>query len=116
MNRRARAHQKGINAERYCAAWLTLKGYRILGCRVRTVAGEVDIVARRGKTLVLVEVKARADTSKAIESVTPQKRQRLAGAANALLAMPEMTCRRGDAAPNIRFDIMTVAPWRLPHH
>src|SRR3546814_11452262 len=45
------------------AWWLRLKGYRILGQRVRCARGEIDLVARRGRTVAFVEVKWRADST-----------------------------------------------------
>jgi putative endonuclease len=110
MNRRLRAHRFGLAAEWMCAALLMLKGYRVLGLRIRTPVGEVDIAARKGDTLVVVEVKARRSEELALESVTYHKRARLMRAAEALrLRFPGET-------PNMRFDVMTVLPWRLPRH
>ena len=58
MNRAA-AEARGRKAERRAAWWLRLHGWRILGERLRVPAGEVDLVARRGKTLAFIEVKWR---------------------------------------------------------
>ena len=62
-DRRARrtAYLFGQKAETLAALWLRLKGYRILARRFRAPPGEIDLVARRGRVLALVEVKARAD-------------------------------------------------------
>ena len=57
---RAQAEQRGRQGERIAAWWLRLKGWQIVGRRMRTRAGEVDLVARRGAMLAFVEVKARA--------------------------------------------------------
>jgi hypothetical protein len=53
------AFRTGISAESRAAAFLIAKGFRILARRYRTPVGEIDIVARRRKLLVFVEVKAR---------------------------------------------------------
>ncbi len=52
-------------AETRCALGLRLRGYRVLARRYKVPVGEVDIVARRGRTLVFVEVKARATVGRA---------------------------------------------------
>ena len=53
------AHRLGLRAEMLAAMLLRLKGYRILAQRLKTPAGEIDMVARRGRSLAIVEVKAR---------------------------------------------------------
>jgi len=114
--RRTRRHERHpppahLAAETVCVAWLRLHGYRIIGRRLRTPVGEIDVVARRRHTLAIVEVKARADTRCALESVSARQRHRLVQAAQWLIAArPEL------AALNIRFDVMAVAPWRIPHY
>lgn len=118
-NKRLRAHRLGHHAEWLCAAWLRLKGYRVLGLRVRTAGGEIDIVARRREMLVIVEVKARGGVHAerdALESVTAVKRARLARAAEALFASPgEIACGAGALPPNIRFDVMAVRGLHIRH-
>ena len=60
MNRQE-AERRGRRAENLASLYLRLKGWRILARRARVPGGEVDIVARRGRTLAFVEVKARGD-------------------------------------------------------
>ncbi len=108
---RARAEDYGRYAEWLCRLVLRLKGYRILVSRLRTPMGEIDIVARRGDTLAVVEVKARGDWLAASEAVSARQRGRLARAAHAFLAAhPQYN---GLA---LRFDVMLVTPWSLPRH
>ena len=57
---RVAAFRTGLSAEARAAAFLTVKGYRILAKRFRTPYGEIDLVARRRNVVVFVEVKARA--------------------------------------------------------
>ncbi|HYI48795.1 MAG TPA: YraN family protein [Allosphingosinicella sp.] len=109
MNRR-RAERGGRRAERIAAWWLRLKGWRILAIRARTPVGEVDIVARRGRTLAFIEVKARAKASNADWALDDYRLRRVMRAAEALLAR---YTREGDT---IRIDAMIVTPWRLPRH
>ncbi len=58
--KRQEAERRGRGAETLACWYLRLKGWRILARRARVPGGEVDIVARRGRTLAFVEVKARA--------------------------------------------------------
>ena len=109
--RRQRAFRKGRLAESLCALTLMLRGYRIVARRLRSPVGEIDILARRGKTLAIVEVKARATQEAAAESVGGRQRARLIQAARWLIAgRPEF------ADLEIRFDAMLVSPWRMPKH
>jgi putative endonuclease len=108
---RQAAFRLGLSAETRAAAYLMAKGYRIAARRWKTPVGEVDIVARRGKTLLFVEVKARARLDYAAESVTPRMKARIIGAAEAWLA-----AHPDDAACAISFDVILVAPRRLPQH
>jgi putative endonuclease len=108
---RRRAFRSGRTAEALCAWALRLKGYRILARNWRTPAGEADIVARRGRVLAFVEVKARASHAAGIEAVSPRQRRRVRRAAELFLAAhPRL------AALDMRFDIMTIAPGRWPTH
>src|SRR3546814_18420685 len=66
------------------AWWLRLKGYRILGQRVRCARGEIDLVARRGRTVAFVEVKRRADRTSAAWAVEERALRRVVSAAGLL--------------------------------
>jgi len=111
MRDRRAAERAGKRAERIAALLLRLKGYRILARGLRSRVGELDIVARRGGVLAIVEVKTRADEAEALEAVTPRQRRRLARAAQAFHArLPDA------AALTIRFDVALVVPRRLPRH
>ena len=105
------AFRFGLSAESRAAAYLIAKGYRIVARRWRSPIGEVDIVARRRRTLIFVEVKARERLDDAAEAVVPRQQRRIIGAAKAWLAShPE------DADRDIRFDVVLVAPKSLPRH
>jgi putative endonuclease len=108
---RVAAFRTGLSAEGRAAAYLILKGYRILARRFRSPYGEIDIVARRRNLLAFVEVKARASLDEAAYAVTPRQQQRIIEAAQAwLMAHPE------HADFDLRFDAMLIAPRRLPRH
>ncbi len=105
------AFRLGISAESRAAALLVAKGFRILARRWRSPVGEIDIVARRRRLLVFVEVKARETLDDAAESVTPRQRQRIVAAAEAWLATyPQKSIQ------DMRLDAILVAPGKLPRH
>ena len=101
----------GLSAESRAAALLIAKGYRIVARRFRSPVGEIDIVARRGRALAFVEVKARGRLDDAAEAVIVRQQRRIIAAAEAWLAShpDDMNC-------DIRFDVMLVAPRSLPRH
>jgi putative endonuclease len=108
---RHRAERRGRLAERLCRWHLRLRGWRIVAADWRCPSGEIDIVARRRGVLAIVEVKARRDLDSAAMSLLPRQRRRIARAAAAFLsARPEL------AALTLRFDVMLVAPLRVPRH
>ena len=108
--KRRQAERGGHRGEGLAALWLRLKGWQILGRRIRTPVGEVDLVARRGRTLAFVEVKVR---STAAESETALDEYRLRRVAAAAEALTHRYARSGD---DIRIDAMFIVPRRLPRH
>jgi putative endonuclease len=101
---RQAAFHVGISAESRAAAYLTGHGYAIVARRFKSPVGEVDIVARRDRELVFVEVKARRRLDDAAFSVTPRQQKRIVAAAEAWLAdHPD------DGRCDIRFDVILVA-------
>jgi putative endonuclease len=110
-SRRA-AEKRGRRSETLAALLLRLKFYRILGRRVRTHAGEIDLVARSPDGVVcFIEVKARARDDLASDAIGPRQQARIARAASLYLAARPALAR----AP-VRFDVVTVTPRALPHH
>lgn len=109
MNRAA-AEARGRRAERRAAWWLRLHGWRILGERLRVPAGEVDLIARRGRTVAFIEVKWR-DRAVDLDLAIDHYRLRRVAAAAEMLS-PRFTGPRDD----IRIDVMLLAPRRLPRH
>ena len=103
-NVRGRSAQlRGLASEAACCAALVADGWTIHGRRLRTAAGELDIVAERAGVLAIVEVKQRARLAGAAESLSPRQRVRLLGAAEILLAAnPAWGCN------GVRFDLMVV--------
>jgi putative endonuclease len=108
--KRQQAEKRGRQAERIAGWWLRLKGWQIVGRRMRTPAGEVDLVARRGSMLAFVEVKARASGAELALAIDERRLSRVAAAAEMLfydLAKP------GD---DMRIDVILLAPGRPPRH
>lgn len=110
MRDRRKAEQRGRTAELLAALWLMAKGYRILAHRARTPFGEVDLAAVKGRTLAVVEVKARATRLLALESVGLSQRDRIARAGLSLVKR-----HRLDGA-SVRLDLVIVRPWSWPEH
>jgi putative endonuclease len=108
--RRQRAERRGRVAEWTAILYLICKGYRILGHRLRTPYGEVDVAAWKDGVLVIVEVKARNTFDAGAFAVTPMAQQRIARAAQALAGRWRL-----HTAP-VRFDLVVVGSGLLPRH
>ena len=127
--KRRAADRSGWAGERRAALLLRIKGYTIVATRWRCPAGEIDIVARRGRTLAFVEVKVRATRALALESLTPHQTRRLGRAASAFLAKglawrtgPASGAREGGLNAGgaddrqIRFDLIIMSRRGWPRH
>jgi putative endonuclease len=108
---RARHYRRGTAAERTAALWLQCFGHRLLARRYKTPVGEIDLIARRGRTLLFVEVKGRRRHAHAREAVHAHNQSRVVRAAQWWLA-----AHPSFADCTIRFDVVTVAWYRWPHH
>lgn len=108
---RRRRERAGRFAEWVAAAVLMAKGYRIIARRVRTPAGEIDLIAVRGRRLAFIEVKYRNEATDPGAAVSARQSARFARAA-------EHWAWNHPAYRGYRFglDVMTLAPWRLPRH
>ena len=109
--RRRLTHQRGLRAETVAAAFLMLKGYRILARRHAGAGGEIDIVARRGQTIAFVEVKARGAMDDALTAISATKRTRFGRAARHWLARNPWAMEL-----TLRGDAIFIAPRRWPRH
>jgi putative endonuclease len=112
--RRARgrwARRSGRRAETLAALLLLLRGYRILGLRVPSRQGEIDILAARGGVLAVIEVKRRTSLEAALDAVTPDQRDRLRRAgAQIAAATPRLS------KLSVRLDLIAIAPGGWPRH
>ncbi len=104
------AERRGRRGEVIAAWWLRLRGWRILAWRVRLRVGEVDLVARRGKTLAFVEVKTRRRARDLDDAIDHHRLKRVAAAASRLVA------DYGRPDDDTRIDVILIAPWRWPRH
>lgn len=107
---RQQAERRGRGAETLACWYLRLHGWHILARRARVAGGEVDVVARRGRTLAFVEVKARASEDAAALSLDEWRLRRVAVAAERLA--PRFM-RDGD---DVRIDALFIVPRRWPRH
>lgn len=96
------AHRLGLTAEAAACNALEVDGWTVLAHRLRTKAGEIDLVAERDGLLAIVEVKARP-TLAAAAALAPRQRARLIAAAEAALAEHPTWGQAG-----IRFDVLLV--------
>jgi putative endonuclease len=97
-------HDLGRRGESAAARLLRAKGYRIIAWNYDCPAGEIDLIATQGATIVFVEVKSRTDATgkDADHTVTSTQRERITRAAQYFL-------RRADSQNRpARFDVITV--------
>jgi putative endonuclease len=108
---RQRAERKGRNAEFVARLWLMIKGYRILEIRFKTKVGEIDIIAKKGKTIAIIEVKTRKSKTTAIEAINANQRRRIERST-------EFWLKKSGYSQTIspRFDIIAIVPKRFPIH
>jgi putative endonuclease len=104
--KRVSTHQRGKKAEEMAAAFLRLKGYRLLEKNFRVPQGEIDLIFRKSGTLVFVEVKSRRGKAQGtpLEAVSIHKVKRLSAAAAVYLA------QQPGPVPPCRFDVLTIGP------
>lgn len=110
-SKRQTAERSGRTAETLAALILTCKGYRLLAQRFQGPGGEIDLVMRKGQSLIFVEVKYRRELEDARLAVTPANQARIRSAAQTWLARRE----RSLDTP-LRYDIMALSPRGFRHH
>jgi putative endonuclease len=100
-----KSYRFGIFAEYIAIIYLKLCLYSILSRRYKTKLGEVDIIAKRGNSIIFVEVKARKKIENSYFSLTPHQQQRIIRAAKLFIAKnPKYNIS------NIRFDLILICP------
>jgi putative endonuclease len=109
---RKQAEKRGRRGEMIASLLLMAKGYRILGRRVKTHLGEIDLIARSpGGIVCFIEVKARGTAGEAVQSIGPRQQGRIARAAALYLAQ-----RPALGAKGVRYDAVILATGRFPRH
>ena len=104
-------YRRGRMSEWLAAVAMMARGYRILGRRVRTPYGEIDLIAVRGRRLAFVEVKRRATRVEAEAAITPLQAGRIARAAEFWVSR-----NRAYREHEQGLDAVLVTPGRLPVH
>jgi putative endonuclease len=110
-NARQQAERRGHRSEWMAAWFLRLKGYRIMVQRYKVKSGEVDIIARRGDLIVMVEVKARASVLEAMDAISTTAMRRIESAGDHWLSK-----QRDFAKLSVRYDLIAICPRKLPVH
>ena len=108
--KRQLAEASGRAAENDAARWLEGQGWKTLAKRVKTRAGEIDLVMREGETLVFVEVKYRRRASDLDTAIDEFRLSRVAAAVE--IAAPDFV----DGATDLRIDVLLMAPGAEPRH
>ena len=108
--KRQRAEQSGRDGETRAAFWLKAKGWQILDTRVKTPAGEIDLVAKRGKLVAFVEVKWRKKREELDHAIDQHRLARVAAASEAVAH------RYAGEGEDIRVDVILLAPGTFPRH
>lgn len=103
MSNRARNERAGRRAEGFAALYLRVKGYHILERRYKTRRGEIDIIAQRGQSLAIIEVKQRATLEAAQAAITRQGQIRIMAAAHIYIGRNKAVQKLG-----CRYDIIFV--------
>lgn len=107
---RHEADQRGRQGEAEAAMWLVSQGWRIAAERVKTKAGEIDLVARKPGLVAFVEVKWRARAALLGEAIDERRLARVAAAAESVM---HLYATEGE---DIRIDVILLAPGRKPTH
>jgi putative endonuclease len=105
-------YTRGFLSEYLSAIILIAKGYRVLNLRYRNRMGEVDIIARKGREIVFVEVKTIKQLDGGFPIVRPTQIARVQRAAELYLAQRDNFSRYEP-----RFDLITVSGFAsIKHH
>ena len=109
--KKKKTYQFGILSEKISILFLRLKGYQILAWRYKTYFGEIDIIAKRGRVIAIIEVKARRYETTFEEVLRPNQIQRVKKATEFFLSKNQKFQNH-----LIRFDFIAVNKFLLPRH
>ena len=108
--KRQLAEKSGREGEKRAAFWLRAKGWSILDTRRKTPAGEIDLIAKRGKLIAFVEVKWRRHKDELDHAIDEYRLSRVAAAVEAVAH------EYATDGEDIRLDVILLAPGALPRH
>jgi putative endonuclease len=108
--KRQQAEREGRKGEWRAATWLKLKGWRVLGERVKTPRGEIDLIVKRGGVVAFVEVKWRNRVEDLDHAIDEYRLRRVAAAAECVAH------EYASDGEDVRIDVILLAPGALPRH
>ncbi|MXO48453.1 YraN family protein [Erythrobacter vulgaris] len=108
--KRQQAERSGRDGETRAALWLRAKGWQVLDRRVKTAAGEIDLVAKRGRLVAFIEVKWRQKREELDHAIDQHRLARVAAATEAVAH------RYATEGEDIRVDVILLAPGAFPRH
>jgi Holliday junction resolvase-like predicted endonuclease len=108
--KREAAEARGRWGERRAAWWMRLHGWRIIGERVKVRAGEIDLIAKRGKIVAFIEVKTRATQAELDIAIDAYRLRRV------IAAVEAVAHNYIDDGDDIRIDVILIAPGQMPRH
>ena len=109
QNKKIQAYRRGIYAEILDGLYLMFTGWRVLAWRWKCPLGEIDLVAKKGKIITFIEVKARQNEQSALASITAHQWRRISNAADIF-----MSRQRQYADCSWRFDAIIIVPGKWP--
>lgn len=111
MTLKQKTYQQGLLAEQIAALFLLCKGYKVLERRYKTPMGEIDLVVKKGKKIIFVEVKKRKKLDQALYSISPHQQYRIQKTA---LGFIKKNPHYQDF--DLRFDVIYFSKRFWPHH
>ena len=109
-NHKIKAYKFGLIAEFFARFYLRVKLYRIVAKRYRSPFGEIDIIAKKNKQIIFVEVKARDDIS-LMDFISKRQQNRIVKSAEYFLKQQPKYQNY-----NLRFDAIIMNRYFLPNH
>ena len=83
------SYYKGLITEYISIIILFFKGYRILEKRYKTRYGEIDILTKKGKSIIAIEIKARHNGELTTEYVSKKQIERIKNSLNFFISKNE---------------------------
>jgi putative endonuclease len=99
-------YKYGLFAEKLAIIYLRIKGYQLLHCRYKTKFGEIDIIAKKNKMIIFIEVKARNKLNPQLELISTKQRHRIILAAKSFIAFKSKF-----HTYDLRFDVIILNKW-----